>query len=81
MWPFGKKKAEAPKPTRQQKRKLQRDLRKLRKKVARKAELTLRDERIPRWIRDAKRRQLEARGLLARQHDRQDATTTKTQRQ
>lgn len=50
--------------TRQQKRKLQRDLTKLTGKVRRKAEQTLKDERIPKWIRDVKRRQLERQGLI-----------------
>lgn len=52
------------KPTRQQRRKLQRDLAKLKKKVDRRAEQTLKDERIPAWIREVKRRQLEAKGFL-----------------
>lgn len=52
------------KPTRQQRRKLRRDLVKLKKKVDRRAEQTLKDERIPAWIREVKRRQLEARGFL-----------------
>ena len=49
---------------RQQRRKLQRDLRKLKKKVTRRAEQTLKDTRIPAWIRETKRQQLEARGFL-----------------
>ncbi len=52
------------KMTRQQRRKLRRDLVKLTNKVRRKAEQTLKDERIPKWIRDVKRRQLEAKGLI-----------------
>lgn len=52
------------KPTRQQRRKLQRDLAKLERKVRRKAERTLKDPRIPQWIRDVKRKQLERSGFL-----------------
>ena len=52
------------KPTRQQRRKLQRDLAKLERKVMRKAEHTLKDDRIPQWIRDVKRQQLEHSGFL-----------------
>lgn len=52
------------KVTRQQRRKLQRDLLKVTRKVRRRAEKTLNDERIPRWIRAVKRRQLEASGFL-----------------
>lgn len=54
----------AEKPTRQQRRKLQRDVAKLEKKVRRKALETLKDESIPQWIRDVKRRQLERSGFL-----------------
>lgn len=63
IWQRTKRKQEQ-KPTRQQRRKLQRDLAKLKKKVDRRAEQTLKDERIPAWIREVKRRQLEARGFL-----------------
>lgn len=54
------------KPTRQQRRKLQRDLAKLERKVRRKAEHTLKDEKIPQWIRDVKRQQLEHSGFLTK---------------
>lgn len=54
------------KPTRQQRRKLQRDLAKLERKVRRKAERTLKDPRIPQWIRDVKRKQLERSGFLTK---------------
>lgn len=50
--------------TRQQRRKLQRDVAKLEKKVRRKAEITLNNRNIPQWIRDIKRRQLERSGFL-----------------
>jgi hypothetical protein len=53
--------------TRQQRRKLQRDLVKITRKVRRKAERTLNDERIPGWIRAVKRSQLEAVGFLPKQ--------------
>lgn len=56
------------KPTRQQLRKLQRDAAKLERKVRRKAEHTLNNPRIPQWIRDVKRVQLERSGFLARKH-------------
>ena len=59
-----KREGRKPKPTRQQRRKLQRDLRKLKKKVDRRAEQTLKDTRIPAWIREVKRSQLEANGFL-----------------
>lgn len=59
-----RKHGNANKITRQQKRKLQRDLAKLERKVRRKAEMTLNDQRIPAWIRDVKRSQLEAKGIL-----------------
>ncbi len=52
------------KTTRQQRRKLQRDMVKLMGKVRRRAEETLKDEQIPQWIRNVKRRQLEAKGIL-----------------
>ena len=52
------------KVSRQQRRKLQRDLLKLRGKINRKAEQTLKNERIPKWIREVKRKQLEEKGLL-----------------
>lgn len=55
------------KVTRQQRRKLQRDLVKITRKVRRKAERTLNDERIPGWIRAVKRSQLEASGFLPKQ--------------
>lgn len=62
---FGKRKRmPKAKVTRQQKRKLQRDLVKLTRKVRRKAEKTLNDERIPGWIRAVKRSQLEAKGII-----------------
>ncbi len=54
------------KPTRQQRRKLQRDLAKLERKVRRKAEHTLKDDKIPQWIRDVKRQQLEHSGFLTK---------------
>lgn len=54
----------AEKLTRQQRRKLQRDVAKLERKVRRKAERTLADTRIPQWIRDVKRQQLERSGFL-----------------
>lgn len=60
---FNKRKPET-KVTRQQKRKLQRDLVKLTRKVRRRAEHTLNDERIPGWIRAVKRSQLERSGFL-----------------
>lgn len=50
--------------SRQQRRKLQRDVAKLEKKVRRMAVHTLNDKRIPKWIRDVKRRQLERCGFL-----------------
>lgn len=52
------------KTSRQQRRKLKRDLMKLQKKVSRKAEQTLKDPKIPRWIREVKRSQLTRNGLL-----------------
>ena len=63
LWKILKRKP-VPKPTRQQRRKLQRDMTKLKKKVDRRAEQTLKDTRIPAWIREVKRRQLEAKGFL-----------------
>ena len=54
------------KHTRQQRRKLQRDLAKLERKVRRKAEHTLKDDKIPQWIRDVKRQQLEHSGFLTK---------------
>ncbi len=59
-----KRKRNTEKPTRQQRRKLQRDVAKLERKVRRKAMLTLRDQNLPQWIRDIKRRQLERSGFL-----------------
>lgn len=50
--------------SRQQRRKLERNLVKLERKVRNRAEHTLNDERIPKWIRDIKRRQLERSGFL-----------------
>lgn len=65
---FGKRKCKPEtKVTRQQRRKLQRDLVKVTRKVRRKAERTLNDERIPGWIRAVKRSQLEANGFLPKQ--------------
>ncbi len=61
---FFKKKRSETKITRQQKRKLHRDLVKLTNKVRKKAERTLNDERIPEWIRAVKRGQLERSGFL-----------------
>lgn len=55
--------------TRQQRRKLQRDLIKLTGKVRRKAEQTLADESIPQWIRDTKRSQLERSGFLPKKKE------------
>lgn len=52
------------KPTRQHRRKLQREIAKLEKKVRKKTVRTLNDESIPKWIRDVKRRQLERSGFL-----------------
>ena len=63
---FFKRRRNAEKPTRQQRRKLQRDLAKLERKVRRKAEHTLKDEKIPQWIRDVKRQQLEHSGFLTK---------------
>lgn len=54
------------KPTRQHRRKLQRDLAKLERKVRCKAEHTLKDDKIPQWIRDVKRKQLEHSGFLTK---------------
>jgi len=56
------------KVTRQQRRKLQRDLKKLRRKVERKADQTLKDQRIPEWIRKVKRQQLERQGFLTKKN-------------
>lgn len=64
---FKKKRKPQAKVTRQQRRKLQRDLVKLTCKVRRRAEQTLNDKRIPGWIRAVKRRQLEANGFLSKQ--------------
>ena len=50
--------------SRQQRRKLQRQLVKLEGKVRRKADRTLNDSRIPLWIRNVKRAQLERNGFL-----------------
>ena len=50
--------------SRQQRRKLQRQLVKLEGKVRRKTERTLNDSRIPLWIRNVKRAQLERNGFL-----------------
>lgn len=50
--------------SRQQGRKLERNLVKLERKVRNRAVHTLNDERIPKWIRDIKRRQLERSGFL-----------------
>lgn len=54
--------------SRQQRRKLERNLVKLERKVRNKAVHTLNDERIPQWIRDIKRRQLERSGFLDRRN-------------
>lgn len=55
---------EQEKLTRQQRRKLQRDVVKLEKKVRRRAEHALNNRNIPQWIRDIKRKQLERNGFL-----------------
>jgi hypothetical protein len=60
---FGRRKKQE-KLTRQQRRKLQRDVAKLEKRVRRKAEHTLNNSHIPKWIRDVKRSQLERSGFL-----------------
>lgn len=52
--------------SRQQRRKLERDLVKLERKVRNRAIHTLNDERIPKWIRDVKRAQLDRVGFLNR---------------
>ena len=59
-----RKRKQQEKLTRQQRRKLQRDVVKLERKVRRKAEHTLSDSRIPEWIRNIKREQLERSGFL-----------------
>lgn len=59
-----RKRKQQEKLTRQQRRKLQRDVVKLERKVRRKAEHTLNDSRIPEWIRKIKRKQLERSGFL-----------------
>lgn len=61
---FWRRKRNASRPTRQQRRKLQREVAKLERKVRRKAEHTLNNPRIPQWIRDVKRVQLERSGFL-----------------
>ena len=61
---FRRNRSAKAKPTRQQRRKLQRDVAKLERKVRKKAVRTLNDERIPKWIRDVKRKQLERSGFL-----------------
>lgn len=61
---FRRNRSAKAKPTRQQRRKLQRDVAKLEKKVRKRAVRTLNDESIPKWIRDVKRRQLERSGFL-----------------
>ena len=61
---FFRRRRNAEKPTRQQRRKLQRDVAKLKRKVRRQTLRTLADPRIPQWIRDIKRRQLERPGFL-----------------
>lgn len=55
--------------SRQQRRKLERNLVKLERKVRNKAVHTLNDERIPQWIRDVKRVQLERSGFLTGHHN------------
>lgn len=55
-------------PSRQQLRKMHRDTAKLERKVRRKAEHTLNNPSIPKWIRDQKRAQLERSGFLASKH-------------
>lgn len=65
FWRRNRKKT---KLSRQQLRKLRRDTAKLEQKVRRKAERTLNDPRIPQWIRDVKRAQLERSGFLIPQH-------------
>ena len=59
-----RRKRNASRPTRQQRRKLQREVAKLERKVRRNAERTLANPHIPQWIRDVKRRQLERSGFL-----------------
>lgn len=55
--------------SRQQRRKMERDLVKLERKVRNRACHTLNDERIPQWIRDVKRVQLERSGFLTGHHN------------
>jgi hypothetical protein len=50
--------------TRQRRRKLERDLAKVRRRIRREALIALKDGSIPEWIRKVKRKQLERRGII-----------------